>query len=116
MTLTALNVLTQAFPPPYRFGTACTDVFVSVVFESVAANSKQIAYWILASCHVASQNLNKCFFIHAKHRKLIQTATTISGTNIYNKYTDIYMFIVFFFKNAVELQTPQDSDDEPWQL
>jgi hypothetical protein len=40
----------------------------------------------------------------------------ISGTNIYNKYTDIHIFIVFFLKQAVELQTPQVSDDEPWQL
>jgi hypothetical protein len=32
----------------------------------------------------------------------------LSWTNIYNTYTDMYIFIVY----AVELQTPHVSDDE----
>jgi hypothetical protein len=46
-------------------------------------------------------------FTHAKHRKLIQTSTMIAETNIYNTYTYMYIFIVFFFKHVVELQTPK---------
>jgi hypothetical protein len=47
---------------------------------------------------------------------MIEISTMISGTNIYNTYTDMYIFIVFFFKHAAELHTPQVSDDEPWEL